>query len=596
MRYLHIALILSVLYTFQPVSATTIMPFSHLGECTVESGAVVLATALYQQEVTYNGMTYLNTRFEVRSAVKGPMEIGQEFFLRPYSKRTAEYSFDVSGDFLSEIGKTYLIWLKANPPAWSCQMLSYYIFEEVFYNQDYYMVPKSGISIEVMERPDGVIPEPLAVYPRDALMDMLRACDMGGMNEWDGQSIETPWPENQIVLEERAAPSYCDFMLGSSTTLARWKDPAVNVYYSSVNTPANFSSILSSMLSTMRANYPGIAPVNSGATPFTPTCAGGNAASPSGNFMSYLNSTLNGRNSMLLIFEDPCNEIANLTNCSGVLALGGSYSFSTTHVYKGETWQDAAFGYVVVNNGVFSCFSTTQIMQALTHELTHAYRMDHIPTTSPGAPGQNMNPTCCNAINTLDRNCMNYVYESAVLPVELTSFTAQRRGDRSVTLTWKTATENNAGYFSLERSADGRNFEMIAQINASNNTTGATYEWLDEAVLPGTNYYRLSQTDLDGQVNNLGVRSVKFDFLTSIHILPNPIARENAGAIEIGTAALLEGTLEIVGADGSVLHTENLSLESGLHRIDFPQSLAAGTYRAVLRNGQEAMSAGFCKL
>lgn len=561
----------------------------------MESDAVVIATAIYQQEGTYNGMTFLNTHFVVNDVVKGPMLVGHEFNLRPLSCRTEFFSQDIAGDFEPEMGKTYLIWLNSTGPFWNSQMLSYYIFEEVLYNNEYYVVPSAGTGIEVMDRPDGVVPEPLAVYPRDALMQMLYDYDNGMIDEWDGQSIEVHWPEN-IQINERALPSYCDFMLGSSTTLARWQNPQTNVYYSSVNTPANFSSILSSMLSNMRANYPGIMPMNAGPTPFTPTCAGGGAASSSGNFMSYANTNLGGRNSILFIFEDPCNEIANLTNCSGVLALGGSYNFSTSHSYKGENWKDAAFGYVIVNNGIFSCFNTTQIMQALTHELTHAYRMDHIPTTAPGAPGQNMNPTCCNPINTLDRNCMNYAYESTSLPVELTTFNAERKGESTTVVSWKTATENNNDYFSIERSADGRNYELLAKVKASNFSGGAGYQWLDESALPGQNYYRLSQIDLNGQMLILGVRSVKFDRLASLQVLPSLISKDNTGRIEIGSVGPMQGTLEIISADGRIVHSENVSLETGLYRVDFPQTLTAGTYRAVLRSEQTMVTAGFSKL
>lgn len=594
MKNFHTALLISLLYAFQPVSATTIMPFSHLGECTVESDAVVVATVLYQQEATYSGMTYLNTRFEVRDVVKGPMLVGHEFNLRPLSSHNEFFSQDIAGDFVPEVGKTYLIWLNAKGPFWNSQMLSYYVFEEIIYNNAFYVIPMGGTGIEVMERPDGVVPEPLAIYPRDALLDMLYACHTGGVSEWDGYSIETQWPENHQILE-RVLPTYCDFMLGSSTSLARWQNPQTNVYYSSVNTPANFDGILSSMLSTMRANYPGIMPMNAGPTPFIPTCVGGGATAPTGNFMTYANTVLSGRSTMLFIFEDPCNEVTNLTGCAGVLGLGGSYNFSTSHIYKDESWKDAAFGYVIVNNGIFSCFSTAQIMSALTHELTHAFRMDHIPTTAPGAPGQNMNPMCCNAINTLDRNCMNYAYESAALPLELSAFTAERKGERTALLSWKTALENNNDYFTLERSADGRNYDMLAQIKASNMSTGSSYQWMDEAALPGQNYYRLSQVDLNGQMLILGVRNVKFDRLTSLQVVPSPISKDNTGRIEIGSSGPMKGILEIIAADGRIIHSENLSLETGLYRVDFPQSMAAGTYRAVLRNEQTVVSAGFSK-
>ncbi|MEY4595502.1 MAG: putative adhesin, partial [Bacteroidota bacterium] len=84
------------------------------------------------------------------------------------------------------------------------------------------------------------------------------------------------------------------------------------------------------------------------------------------------------------------------------------------------------------------------------------------------------------------------------LPIELIRFDGFNDGERNV-LQWSTATETNNDYFTLKRSADGIQFEPIAQMQgAGNSTTIRNYEYVDNSPLAGINYYMLMQTDFDG--------------------------------------------------------------------------------------------------
>jgi len=594
MKNFYLAFLVWATYACTPLFATTIIPFAHLGEATLQSSAVVLAVAMFEVESPMNGMIYRDMQFQVKSVVKGNLEPGQEFGLRPYSKFNEACAIDIAGDFDPVVGKTYLLFLTPHGTVWRAQMLTYYVFEEMSSGGQILLAPLSGAGIEAMARPDGVLPEPLAVYQKDALLSTLRAYATGDPAAWQAELLQTYDLPDHLAME-RVAPEYCDFKLGSSVDLARWQNAAPNVYYDDTSVPAGFDATLTSILTTMSTAYTGIAPVNAGQVSYVPTCAGGSAVSFASNFISFNDVFLNASQSVLIMFEDPCDEISGPVGCSGVLAIGGSYSFSATHTFKDEAWKNSGYGYLIVNNGVPECMTGLPFILLMIHEMTHVYRMDHISTTPPGAPLQNMNPVCCNPINTLDLNCMNYAYGSA-LPVELSSFTAQRKGERQALLSWKTASEINNDYFTLEHATDDRVFTPLSQVDAANVNTGGYYEWTDKQVFPGLNYYRLSQTDLDGNLSNLGIRSVQFDIPASIRILPNPIARDNAGTIEINCSALFEGALDIVSPDGRIVHTRILSLEPGRHQLAITPALAAGIYRAVLRNGQQVESVGFSKL
>lgn len=84
------------------------------------------------------------------------------------------------------------------------------------------------------------------------------------------------------------------------------------------------------------------------------------------------------------------------------------------------------------------------------------------------------------------------------LPVELTSFTGSYE-QPVVALSWKTASELNNNYFTLERSASGVQFEEVAKIPGSGTTSTAhQYQYVDPLPFPKETYYRLKQTDFNG--------------------------------------------------------------------------------------------------
>lgn len=95
------------------------------------------------------------------------------------------------------------------------------------------------------------------------------------------------------------------------------------------------------------------------------------------------------------------------------------------------------------------------------------------------------------------------------LPVELTSFSARNLNDFNF-IEWSTFTENNNDYFTIERSSDGINWESISEIDGSGNSTSLiNYTHLDFYFKKNSlNYYRLSQTDFDGNYKIYPIISV----------------------------------------------------------------------------------------
>jgi hypothetical protein len=119
-----------------------------------------------------------------------------------------------------------------------------------------------------------------------------------------------------------------------------------------------------------------------------------------------------------------------------------------------------------------------------------------------------------------------FIVDSA-LPIELTNFTATFVNQTSVKLNWTTFTEVNNDFFTVQHSIDGREFKAIATVKgAGTSTEKHLYEEIHNEAVWGINYYRLKQTDFDGQSSLSEVAAVTVLNSLAPTIYPNPISEE----------------------------------------------------------------------
>jgi len=109
------------------------------------------------------------------------------------------------------------------------------------------------------------------------------------------------------------------------------------------------------------------------------------------------------------------------------------------------------------------------------------------------------------------------------LPVELAYFRGQTF-DNQVQLTWETTWERDASHFDIQRSSDLKEFVTLQTLPATGNTRDRSrYIFADLFPLPGPNYYRLRQTDIDGKYEYSKIISVNFeDDSPQILVFGNP--------------------------------------------------------------------------
>ena len=85
-----------------------------------------------------------------------------------------------------------------------------------------------------------------------------------------------------------------------------------------------------------------------------------------------------------------------------------------------------------------------------------------------------------------------------VLPIELGSFSVKKSGINNQ-IEWMTLTELNNDYFTIEKKTDTANYDLIGiQNGAGNSSECKSYLLMDCDVQNQINYYRLKETDFDG--------------------------------------------------------------------------------------------------
>lgn len=151
---------------------------------------------------------------------------------------------------------------------------------------------------------------------------------------------------------------------------------------------------------------------------------------------------------------------------------------------------------------------------------------------------------------------------SDILPLQLTSFTAQHSGNTNL-LNWSSSQEINSSHFDIERSGNSTVFTKIGTENAKGgNNLQNIYSFTDLQPLKATNYYRLKITDNDGAFIYSNIKSVTNILSFEVNITPNPVATgvinlaintENASAI----------TIAITNIGGKVLYAQQLPCVSG---------------------------------
>ena len=180
--------------------------------------------------------------------------------------------------------------------------------------------------------------------------------------------------------------------------------------------------------------------------------------------------------------------------------------------------------------------------------------------------------------------------EVAALPIELISFDANVLENETVRLNWATASEENNAFFTVERSADGQNFEAISFIDGAGVSNQIQYyQYLDKQPLSGYSFYRLKQTDYSGEFDYSEVRSVFVEISNQAEyvLYPNPIDKGEEVQIRYRVSQDKTVSLQVYDLNGKVLFYEERDLQVNGVTIRIPTSgLSRGLHIVKITDAQ----------
>ena len=165
---------------------------------------------------------------------------------------------------------------------------------------------------------------------------------------------------------------------------------------------------------------------------------------------------------------------------------------------------------------------------------------------------------------TITSNTILYAKWQTALPVLLINYKMECEG-KKVKIFWTTATEINNDYFTIEKSIDAINFFKAGIIDgAGNSNKQNNYEFFDFINSNQQYYYRLKQTDFNGDYTYSNVISVYGEVekneIKNIH--PNPTTSNLS--FEINSIMDDNILIEIYDCLGRLIISQNKIVKSGI--------------------------------
>ncbi len=177
------------------------------------------------------------------------------------------------------------------------------------------------------------------------------------------------------------------------------------------------------------------------------------------------------------------------------------------------------------------------------------------------------------------RNGASDIYASKInaagtLPTKITQFNARKK-ETTVQLNWTSENEMNVSHFNIQRSNDGKNFEVIGAVNAGKNE----YSFSDVLLNNSSQiiYYRLQIVDKDGSVYYSKIVTVSNNTTGTIKVYPTIVTGQVN--VEFTSKSNEIVSIKVFDVSGKIVDVKYLDVVAGKNNFHYDCSrLNAGNY------------------
>jgi len=180
---------------------------------------------------------------------------------------------------------------------------------------------------------------------------------------------------------------------------------------------------------------------------------------------------------------------------------------------------------------------------------------------------------------------------NSALPIKLSYFTGRYENNQSQ-LEWETLTEDNASYFAVERSDDGRQYTQIGTVKATGNSTAPVkYSYVDKVPVNGSAWYRLKTVDIDARYEYSSVIRITNNNrnVNVLSVMPNPF--ESNVRVQMYADKSFPATVRVADLTGREMYRVSTIITAGnnLISLNLPLSLSKGMYLLQLISNNEVI-------
>ena len=178
------------------------------------------------------------------------------------------------------------------------------------------------------------------------------------------------------------------------------------------------------------------------------------------------------------------------------------------------------------------------------------------------------------------------------LPIELLNFSANNR-QTYIDLNWKTKTETNNDYFTVEKSKDALEFIELTKVKgAGTSSQELNYSTQDLSPFEGTNYYRLKQTDYNGQYKYSSIVAIDLNSDSQFAILNTFSASSESGLEVTYTCSAKDDVVfDLFDLMGQKVFSIHPTSHSSSNKLVIPTNIyPKGIYLLNFSNGEKTIS------